>query len=169
MRLGTARLRQQVMNRTALFTCCSCTNNSICPPGPSCILCCTVLYCTAPCCAVLCSHFHKLPPGLQKGVALELGVAVEMLLGLIINLVVLHATGAWGCCCLDMLGAGTASWWCKCTTMQHPGALPFTIDHKAAVDAHFSRFPLQPTGPRHASPVAHVYDVSLLSVTCLHT
>jgi len=43
---------------------------------------------------VLCSsHFHKLPPGLQAGVALELGVAVELLLGLVINIVVLHSTG----------------------------------------------------------------------------
>jgi hypothetical protein len=47
------------------------------------------------CCAVCCahSHFHKLPPRPQAGVALEVGIAVELLLGLVINLVVLYSTG----------------------------------------------------------------------------
>eukprot|EP00775_Hariotina_reticulata_P013405 gene13405-13533_t len=36
-------------------------------------------------------HFHKLPGGLRQGVALQVGVGVEMLLGCILNMVVLYA------------------------------------------------------------------------------
>jgi hypothetical protein len=42
---------------------------------------------------VRCSHFHKLPGGLRQGVALQVGVAVEMLLGCILNIVVLYSGG----------------------------------------------------------------------------
>lgn len=41
----------------------------------------------------VCSKFHTLPGGLKDGVQLEVGVLVEMLLGMVLNVVVLHASG----------------------------------------------------------------------------
>jgi hypothetical protein len=40
-----------------------------------------------------CSRFHTLPGGLKAGVQLQVGVAVEMLLGMVLNMVVLYASG----------------------------------------------------------------------------
>eukprot|EP00879_Flechtneria_rotunda_P007675 GHRR01008048.1.p1 GENE.GHRR01008048.1~~GHRR01008048.1.p1 ORF type:complete len:204 (+),score=53.91 GHRR01008048.1:111-722(+) len=39
-------------------------------------------------------HFPKLPGGLQQGVQLEVGVAVELLLGVVLNFVVLYSIDA---------------------------------------------------------------------------
>lgn len=50
----------------------------------------------AVCLHLCCSRFPQLPGGLQPGVQLRTGVAVEMLLGLILNVVVLYATGEQG-------------------------------------------------------------------------
>jgi hypothetical protein len=49
--------------------------------------------------AAAASRFHTLPGGLKAGVQLQVGVAVEMLLGMVLNVVVLYASG-------EGLGAG---------------------------------------------------------------
>lgn len=44
-------------------------------------------------CVCCCSRFPQLPGGVKEGVGLQAGIAVEMLLGLVLNVVVLYAMG----------------------------------------------------------------------------